>query len=314
VSSARQEQLNNQARAIMYDLSSTVLSGQAALRKPAPYLPTEMGSGTEGERKRIDNGSAGFAVPPVIPPPGGIGSGSSGSSLSSGSTSHITPMSPTTSIPTGAGPTNVGSGGGPVLGGAGSAPVVSPPGPGLPIPAPSPSHPGISPGIIGPLGTPGALPTTSVLPNGTKLPMSNQLKPGTAIGPSGRMTIPSGGVIGATPGSGMIGQMPAGTPDSRAAGSGRANPLGGVIGQQGGVPSTTRGGVAGKSGMSTHGMPQSSLVGSQGRGRGQHQADSEQRHWDPDNPWATEEGVSPVLLPPENQGPIDPGPAIGYSR
>jgi hypothetical protein len=32
--------------------------------------------------------------------------------------------------------------------------------------------------------------------------------------------------------------------------------------------------------------------------------------WDPDNPWETEEGVDPVLLPPREQ-PVDPGPAIG---
>ena len=37
VPSSRQEELNNQARAIMYDLSSTVLSGQAALKKPKLY-------------------------------------------------------------------------------------------------------------------------------------------------------------------------------------------------------------------------------------------------------------------------------------
>ena len=40
VSSAQQEQLNNQARAIMFDLSSTVISGQAALKKPKPYNPS----------------------------------------------------------------------------------------------------------------------------------------------------------------------------------------------------------------------------------------------------------------------------------
>ncbi|MFI1991193.1 hypothetical protein [Actinoplanes sp. NPDC020271] len=34
------------------------------------------------------------------------------------------------------------------------------------------------------------------------------------------------------------------------------------------------------------------------------------RHWSPDDPWAIEEGIDPVILPPEKQK-IDPGPAIG---
>jgi hypothetical protein len=28
----------------------------------------------------------------------------------------------------------------------------------------------------------------------------------------------------------------------------------------------------------------------------------------------TEEGVEPIVSPPEDPGPIDPGPAIGYPR
>lgn len=37
------------------------------------------------------------------------------------------------------------------------------------------------------------------------------------------------------------------------------------------------------------------------------------RRWDPDNPWETENGVDPVLLPaPEHR--IDPGPSIGGTR
>jgi hypothetical protein len=34
------------------------------------------------------------------------------------------------------------------------------------------------------------------------------------------------------------------------------------------------------------------------------------KHWDPNNPWETAEGVPPVVLPPSEQR-IDPGPAIG---
>jgi len=32
--------------------------------------------------------------------------------------------------------------------------------------------------------------------------------------------------------------------------------------------------------------------------------------WDPDNPWDTDEGVAPVVLPIAEQR-VDPGPAIG---
>jgi hypothetical protein len=37
-------------------------------------------------------------------------------------------------------------------------------------------------------------------------------------------------------------------------------------------------------------------------------------HWDPDNPWHTAGGVSPVVRPSEYHGRIDPGPAIGLDR
>jgi hypothetical protein len=36
------------------------------------------------------------------------------------------------------------------------------------------------------------------------------------------------------------------------------------------------------------------------------------RRWDPYNPWQTAVGVAPVLRPSENDGRIDPGPAIGF--
>jgi hypothetical protein len=36
--------------------------------------------------------------------------------------------------------------------------------------------------------------------------------------------------------------------------------------------------------------------------------------WDPDNPWETDEGVAPVVLPARETGRIDPGPTIGLDR
>jgi hypothetical protein len=309
VSAAQQEELNRQARVIMYDLSSTVLSGQAALQKPKPYRPGQDGYGDDDNGQRIDGGGGGFATPPIIPPPGGGGGGSSGGSVIPNTSSHVTPVSPTTHTPVGSGPVTGGVGTGPILGGVGNPPVITPPAPGLPLPGPTPAPPGPGPvpGLIGTPSASGLLPTSGSLPNGTGTPRSGLIKPGMPAG-TGRMTMPSGGVIGANPGSGMIGQMPTGTQGGRPPGAGRVNPVGGVIGQQGGAP-------LGRGGTSAHGVPMQNgpLAGNQGRPRGRRQ-EGEQERWDPNNPWATEEGVDPVVLPPDDFGPIDPGPAIGYPR
>jgi len=315
VSAARQEELNNQARVIMYDLSNTVLSGQAALQKPKPYNPNREYSDDKTSDQSNVGSAAGFSVPPVIPPPGASSGGGSGSTHVPVSQSTATPAQTTTITPTSPGSIGAGPGSGPVLGGLGTTPIITPPAPGPPaIPGPGPvppsTTPGIIPGIITPSGGSGLTPLGGFLPNGTKVPPSGALRPGMGAGPTGRMTMPSGGVIGATPGSGVIGQMPAGNPGTRAGGQARANPVGGVIGQQG-SGSTARG--AAMAGRTVGG--QSAPLGNQtGRGPGRRDNTAESAYWDPDNPWATDEGVDPVVLPPEEQGPIDPGPAIGFSR
>jgi hypothetical protein len=294
----------------MYDLSSTVISGQAALQKPKPYKPDREGREPEGEPQGSGGGAGGFATPPIIPPPGGGGGGGfSGGSISPGSSSHVTPVSPVTHVPGSNLPgTVVGGGGtGPILGGIGNSPVISPPTPGLPTPGPAPAPPpsglGPVPGLIGAPSASGPPPQGGLPPGGLRSPQSGLIKPSTPAGP--RMTMPSGGVIGANPGSGVIGQMPAPASGSRAPGPSRANPVGGVIGQQGSP----------RAGASAYGLPSQtgSLMGGQGRANGRRQ-DGEPERWDPDNPWSTEEGVDPVVLPPDDYGPIDPGPAIGYQR
>ncbi|GIE83689.1 hypothetical protein [Actinoplanes regularis] len=94
-------------------------------------------------------------------------------------------------------------------------------------------------------------------------------------------TIP-GGIIGGTPGtsSPRVGTSPRTTQ--------RINPMGGIIGPQG---------SAGSSSVSNR-APKP-LAG-----------ESDKDRWDPDDPWTTTEGVSPILLPPEKEE-IYPGPAIG---
>ncbi|MET8146960.1 hypothetical protein ACIBSW_04065 [Actinoplanes sp. NPDC049668] len=289
VPSARQEQLNNQARAIMYDLSSTLISGNAALQNPKHYDPARIGRDGSSDGESTTNLGPGFAVAPAIPPPGAGSASGSGASVSQVSPSPAQPSTPAL-----ASPNSPGMDGGLVLGGVSSTPVVPPPTSGFqPGSGPSPAPPGPTPGLITPPGGPGLVP-----PNG--IPPGTTVKNGLGVGPANRMTMPSGGVIGATPGSGLIGQMPAGSSGSRPGPGPRVNPVGGVIGQHGGP--------------AVRGMaPNGPLVNHAGKGRSRRDA-AESKQWDPDNPWATEEGVDPVVLPPAAPGPIDPGPVIGYQR
>jgi hypothetical protein len=80
----------------------------------------------------------------------------------------------------------------------------------------------------------------------------------------------------------------------------RVNPVGGLIGER---PS---GGTA-----AAEGQP----IGVAGqRGAGRRRDDSDQ-HFDPDNPWATEEGVPAVLKPQAEAMRHDAGPGvIGIDR
>lgn len=54
--------------------------------------------------------------------------------------------------------------------------------------------------------------------------------------------------------------------------------------------------------------------GPAGRPARREREECEPLRWDPDHPWETERGVAPVIRPPNEAGPIDPGPAIGLSR
>jgi len=292
VSADHQEQLNNQARAIMFDLSSTIISGQAALQKPTPYEPAWTAIGEKSPQS--GDGTSGSVVPPVIPMPAPANGGSTSSSHVSTSFPTSTAPSPATTVPTG------GTGGvGPVLTGAQPSPppTITP----LPVGGP-PSPPPISsplPGVITPPGLGGGLGAGSELPTGG-------LKPG-----MGRMTaMPSGGVIGAKPGSGMIGQMPGGSRAPGYSSAGRANPVGGVIGSQ--AETAGRPGMGGRPGSGAAGMngQHGSKVGQRRGRRGEGDSNT---YWDPDNPWATDEGIDPVVLPASDPDPIDPGPFIGHS-
>lgn len=320
VSAARQEQLNNEARVVMYDLSNTVISGRAALVKPKPYDPSRNGDRTDESKRGGDDGGSSFVTPPIIPPPGG---GSNTITSSSGGHLHTSgsfAQQPTTT-PTGTAP-GAGVGAethGPVLGGISQSPVITPPATGLPTPPitnPSPGTPGLVPGVIAPNSRPGLPAPESLRSNLGKLPGGTALKPGSAFGPSGRMAMPSGTVIGGS--GGFVGQVPSNPSAPRGGITARPNPVGGMIGQPGpgqvGGPNAR--GATARPAAST-GVPSGQggqLLGQPGRRNEGTDERSEGNQWDPDNPWATEQGVPPVLLPSSDSGPIDPGPAIGLNR
>ena len=84
------------------------------------------------------------------------------------------------------------------------------------------------------------------------------------------------------------------------------NPVGGLIGgNQAHAPVSTAGTGSGRGVVGTP-------LGQPGGRAARRANEQEMNHWDPDNPWATTEGVDPVLMPPREQR-IDPGPAIGLT-
>ncbi|RKR88547.1 hypothetical protein BDK92_2875 [Micromonospora pisi] len=290
VSQAELDRLNNRARSIMYGLSSELVQAQAQLRQPPPY---------QGRPQRDDydpdvyGGGSPPTIPPVVPVPTTTGTGPS-MPAGAGSVQHVVPAPTAPSV-------------GPVLGGngptLGSAAPVAPtaPTPSItpPVITPTPSP---TPGIG--TGFPPALPPT---PGGFGTPYPGAL--GTTP-MTGGLTKPAVGGVANVPRAmapgGMIGGMPTvGQPGVGVSPVRQINPVGGMIGGGGGMAGgTTQMGGAG----------QRSVVPPGGRA-GQHRGEeASSQHWDPDNPWATDEGVAPVMRAPRDAGRIDPGPAIGFDR
>lgn len=284
VTQADLDQLNNRARSIMYALSGELVQAQVQLRQPPPYKSPQTITPSDPDVYG-GGGSAPPVIPPVVPMPTTAPSASGGA-----------PPSMET-VPAPSAP-----GAGPVLGGVKTPtapnpiapPVITPPTPpptALPpgIPTPLPPGPGLlPPGVKGlPTAPPPIVPgTTGGLP-----------KPG-PLGIAGApRAMPPGGMIGGLPGAGL-GQPAAATGPAR-----RINPVGGMISGQGSGPTIVKG------------TGQRSGVTSVSRTVAKERDDARPTaQWDPDNPWATEDGVAPVVLPPSRGGRIDPGPAIGSSR
>lgn len=310
VTDADLERLNVRARGLMSGLSGELQQAQAMLSKPP--LPAVQRPGIETANPDVYGASP---HPPIIPPvvPIPIVASDTVPAL-------LRPGAPKSPAAASAAP-----GSGPVLGGAAPALAVPP----APAALASPLIPSTSAPIVG---------TGPVPPFSALTPRDGQARPANPqnerLGPIHKATtgglppdrlphgMQPGGIIGGAPGMGL------GQPGARATPPRRVNPLGGVIG--GGGAGTAPSGAAGsrpgagRNLTNLHGGPpfggsanipltSNGLAGGLENSNRQRPRD-ETHQWDPDNPWETDKGVSPIVLPQDNDGPIDPGPAIGLDR
>jgi hypothetical protein len=295
-----QEELVAKVRAEMYKVSSAAIESQYKLKQPKPYDP---GVGPSDRTKNEGSGERAVALPPVIPlPTAASNSGTHDAGLAAGRRHSSSPLpAPPSGTPANIPVTGVE---GPVLAG------------GQPTPGPLPNAPRTAPQI------PGASPRVPALPGDTIVPPlpAATAAPRPSVGlPTGRAgrSVFGGGPASpprGVPSNGVIGEEPALMP-----GGGtqpvptRVNPVGGVIAAQpppfagaaargavprGSTPAGEGGGMVGRSRQSGRRLDEPTT----------------RRPWDPDDPWFVEEGVDPVVMPPPEPGPIDPGPAIGYTR
>ncbi|WP_376787283.1 hypothetical protein [Micromonospora halotolerans] len=312
VTDADLEQLNVRARGLMTGLSGELQQAQVMLRQPPPPARPVRDS------PDVDAASSAAGPAPIIPPVVPIPAGPVTAHPVSGGTK---PSKPLSGGGTGVRPV---IGGGPVLGGVSSGLAPSPAGP-------SPSPSGTLPNTLVPptppnFGQPSALPplTTPGRGSSPRSPLGGtgdgQFRPASPRELPNNLAQPSrpmqpGGLIGGVPGAGM-GQS--GAPVSPR----RTNPVGGVIG--GGAAGTSPTGAAGSRpggarASAAHAMPpfgnsSSSGYPSKGPATWRETDHGGKRGWDPDDPWETDQGVDPVMRPPGDEGPIDPGPAIGFDR
>ncbi|SCG41775.1 hypothetical protein GA0070560_103199 [Micromonospora halophytica] len=304
VTDADLEQLNSRARGIMFGLSGELQQAQVMLRQPPQRAAPK-------SDQQFESSSGAGAAPPIIPPimPVPISTSNPTSPAKRSATPLHSAHAPTAP--------NVG----PVLGGANSSVIT----PSTPSPMPGTGLPSMPQQGVGlPPTLPSAPPPSTSSRPGSSAALRGQTGHLPSSGGQPPHNAPSrfmqpGGLIGSTPGTGP-GQHGNGT-QSR-----RINPVGGVIG--GGAAGTAPTGAAGSrpgTGRTSplspaHGM--SPIGGSPGFGSPQgipgrpsrREQEGDSGRWDPDNPWATREGVDPVVRPPDEDGPIDPGPAIGFSR
>ncbi|MFE9959543.1 hypothetical protein [Micromonospora sp. NPDC005299] len=301
VTDADLEELNVRARGLMTGLSGELQQAQVMLRQPPPRSVPKVDENIQ--TSGIDGTTP--LIPPIVPVPMSVQKSSFAGRPSV--TAAPTPMPQATGV-------------GPILGGTGAGLAPAPP---LTV-TPTPSTPANTPPAVGVTGPP-----PPVAGGAKSLPTPGFPRGGVARGGGERSTtppppsrsVPSGGLIGG-PYSGLN-QPTSGTSPRR------VNPVGGVIG--GGAAGTAPAGAAGSrpgtGRYSQHanigglhpigGSPSATGTNSFGPlGRPARKSGDEIKglDWDPNDPWKTDEGVPPVVRAPEEEGPIDPGPAIGFDR
>jgi len=309
VTADQQEALRLKAVTLMSSVSSDLAQAQLKVVRPAPYDPSDVFT------DHNDPNGTQAHNPPTLPPIVPISSSSTPSRGASGSSSFSSTSAKTT-FPTtspAAGPSlTAGTTNQPGLVLGGTNPPTTPPSqpPTLTNPITVPPT-----GGGGPVTGPGLLPPTTgpVAPGGTLPEGIGRFSTGPGslkgfrggVSEGGLRAMPPGGVIGRTPSGAAFSELGESRPGPQ-----RVNPVGGMIGDPGvggGMAGGGRSVRPGRNGMRNLSQQSYGQVGGRRIGPSER---SEDTHWDPDDPWATAEGVDPVVLPPVEQR-IDPGPAIG---
>lgn len=307
VTDADLEQLNVQARGIMYGLSNELQQAQVALRQPPSAPPTRL-PGVDQHNADIYGGGnlTAPAIPSIVAVPlqsKGMPRVAARSQVAMPAAKPLTPAI------------------GPVLGGTTTTHVNPPPNPATPGATPPSTSPNT--GIAFPANPPSGLPKR----NDDLVPLRKETGGGSQRPRRAHIASPaspptaSPGTIGSFPTTGVSQPANSGTQPRR------INPIGGVIGGGGAGTAPTGGAGSRPSGgrnSPSQGSPPLggasgiSLPGATASPRRPDHHNSEDaatsRRWDPDRPWEVDDGVSPVLRPPNEDGPIDPGPFIGRRR
>ncbi|MGI5152474.1 hypothetical protein ACQEVC_39885 [Plantactinospora sp. CA-294935] len=301
VSDAQQAALVARARAVQAEVDGAARDGGGRIQPPPEYIPPPVIK--DDNAREFDDDSDGTVRPPVVNPP----------PRRRGEAEHSRPGyidgTPPPDIHTELTPEQVTPPTYPVEDGpslttvapptTGPPPPVTPVPPGPPVGPPAPVPPVVPPTIgvpPGPGGLPGTGPGLGSGPRGPGVPGK--------VGPLGTVPtgVPPGGVIGARP-SGNVGVPPGGVGAPRSGGVPKGiNPVGGVIGPQGGRPGAAGG--AGPAGARSGTRRPGPGGGTRAR---RDQDESEQKHWDPDNPWEVEQGVAPEIEPNRDVSRHEPG-------
>lgn len=287
------EQLNVRARGLMTGLSGELQHAQVMLqRPPVPVRPAPRADPHSSDP--YSGSDPAPVIPPIVAVPITPRAPINGRRPNVATNPPVQPSRPSTSGVIG---------GGPILGNAGSGTPVQATPPGAVSPT-TPNAPSGTPGIplpsapnrgtsLGPLGSDPVAGKSTNRPFPPRPTGSNGVIPGVPLGQPGmggptRRVNPPGGVIG----GGAAGTAPTGAAGSR--------------------PNTGRGPHIGTPGLTPLGGAPG-LSPTHGRQNIKNLDRDLERRWDPDNPWEVERGVDPILEPPD-EGPIDPGPAIGFNR